>query len=163
MERQKIKATKEANRENKAREKKKKVEAKAARAELAESKRRHKELWSLKNVKALGDKLHDAIRANAPITGYRAPYCGVIPEVCKQNQRLALERRRRRKKGEDVSMLPPLREVRPPMLNLNNFGATSSAYMSSLTGQSQYVPHFYSPAAASGGLMSAISFFRAPQ
>jgi len=71
-------------------EKKAKLEAKR-RTKLAESKRKHKELWSLKNVIALGEKLHATIWVNAPVTRYKPPYCGVIPPMCKENQRLAIE------------------------------------------------------------------------
>jgi len=49
------------------------------RAEVVASKKKHKELWSVKNVRALGNKLHATIRENAPVQGYRAPYCGFMP------------------------------------------------------------------------------------
>lgn len=61
------------------------MKAKQVRAEVAQRKRKHKELWSAKNVRVLGDKLHAAIKENAPILGYEAPYCGIIPPICKEN------------------------------------------------------------------------------
>lgn len=114
------------------------VATKAARAELAASQRKHKQLWSVQNIKALGDQLHTAIQANAPITGHRVQYCGVILEVCKQNQCLSIERQRRRKRGEDVNTLPPLQEAWPAFANLNRFGTTTQGYMSGVRGPQQY-------------------------
>lgn len=102
---------KEAIKGKKEKEKRKKIEDKEARTALALSKKRHKQMWSLKNVQALGDKLHAAIKENAPITGYKAPYCGFIPDICKRNQRLALERRRAKKKGQSTSHLLAMEEV----------------------------------------------------
>jgi len=76
----------------------------------------------VKNVKALGDKLHAAIRENAPVVGtHKASYCGITPRVCKENQRIAIERRRRRKAGEDRSDLPSLKEVWPVLANATFF------------------------------------------
>jgi len=60
-------------------EKQENVKAKQARAEMARSRKQHKEQWSMKNVKAQGEKLHAAIRANVLIVGYQAPYYGVVP------------------------------------------------------------------------------------
>jgi len=77
----------------KAQERKMKQEAKVARAELATTKRKHKDMWSLKNVHAAGDKLHAAIKANQPVLGYHAPYCGNAPQICRDNQQLALKKK----------------------------------------------------------------------
>jgi len=115
QERERKKLEKEATRQQRANEKRKKMEEKKARAEVAKSKRRHKELWSVKNVKALGDKLHDAIRANAPVLGYKAPYCGFHLQICKDNMRVAIARRQAKKRGEDVNSLPALQEVQSPL------------------------------------------------
>jgi len=99
-----------------------KDEAKLARAEKVRSRKKHNEFWRAKNVRALGDKLHAAIRENAPVLeGYKAPYCGIIPQVCKDNQRLAGERRRRRKNREDASSLPALQEVKPMLMSGSSF------------------------------------------
>jgi len=76
--------------------------------EVAKSKKKHNELWSAKNVRTLGEKLHVAIRANAVVSCHIVPYCGVIPQLCKDNQRLAILRRRIKKMGEDTRSLPPL-------------------------------------------------------
>jgi len=96
---QRRQSEKGANRDQRAREKKDKQRAKLAKAELAKSKKKYKELWSLKNVKALGDKLHAAICENKPAGGYRAPYSRFPPPICKYNQHLAIERRRAKKRG----------------------------------------------------------------
>jgi len=116
-ERQARELEKEATKQQKTTEKRDKQRGKLARAELAKCKKKHKELWSLKNVKALGDKLHVAIHQNALVEGYKAPYCGFISQVCKNNQHIAIERRRARKRGENTSHLPPLQKVRPQVLN----------------------------------------------
>jgi len=65
-------------------------EKKQARAELARSKRRHSKQWSVKNIRTQGEKHHVAIRANAPVVGYLASYCGFMLQVCKENQQLAI-------------------------------------------------------------------------
>lgn len=102
---------KDASKVQRAQEKKEKQRAKQARAELAKCKKKHRELWSLKNIKVLEDKLHAAIRENAPMQSYRALYYRIIPQVCKNNQRLAIERRRAvKKRGEDPRSLSALEE-----------------------------------------------------
>jgi len=81
--REKRKSAKDANKKQRAQEKDEKQRAKLARAKLARCKKKHGELWSLKNIKAMGDKLHAAIGENAPVQGYKAPYCGFVPQVCR--------------------------------------------------------------------------------
>lgn len=90
-----------------------KLKAKVVRSrdELLKSKRRHNEMWSLKNVIALVDKFHAAIRENAPIVGYRTPYCSLILHVCQENQKLDIQRQRAKKQGEDTSSLHVLQEL----------------------------------------------------
>jgi len=88
----------EENKGKRAEEKKQKLKAKEERAALVVSKRKHNKLWSVKNIRALEEKLNAAIKANQPIEGYRAPYCGYMPPVCKENQRIALMSRRAKKK-----------------------------------------------------------------
>jgi len=99
-ERERKKLDMEANKGKQAEEKKQKVQAKEDRAEMARSKKRYKELWSLKNVKALGKKLHAAIKANE---GCQTSYSGIISPICKENQKITLLRRRAKKNGNNKS------------------------------------------------------------
>lgn len=99
----------------KAQEKANKLIAKEARAEIARSKRKHNEQWSLKNVKVQGDRLHVAFKENATVHGYGAVYYPRFLQICEENMKLAIERRRRRRQGEDASDLSALQNVRPSM------------------------------------------------
>jgi len=106
-------------------------------------KEKHSEVWSLKNVKAYGDKLHAAIRANAATTRYQAQYNGLIPQVCKENQHIALQRRQARKRGEDVTGFSLLREVWPAFVNSNTFTGSRPAYMTNVVGSQPYASPYY--------------------
>jgi len=61
QERQRRTLEKKANKEQRAEAKKQTLQAKQVRSNLAQSMRKHKERWSLKNMKALGNKLHATV------------------------------------------------------------------------------------------------------
>lgn len=158
----------EANKERMAAEKKKKLAEKQEKATVVASKKKLKEQWSMKNVKAAGDRLHAAIKANQRVQGYRAPYCSYMPAICKENQRVALVRRRAKKRKEDANHIPPLCEVRPVAPTFFYAGplrSSGNAYLApnfmplGTVGPS---PHAFSFQAAAPAMAStsAVTFYR---
>jgi hypothetical protein len=60
------------------REKQEKEASKRLKAEMRQLKKSFDAQWTSAKCKEAGECLHHAIRTQAPITGYQAPYCGVI-------------------------------------------------------------------------------------
>lgn len=109
---EKEKATKKQQREL---EKKRREEEKAQelmnkqqRQEERARKKVFHELWSQASVAAYGQRLHDRIRSGEPLppTAYRPRYLGFPPPICIENQRLAIERRRAKRRREDTTHIP---------------------------------------------------------
>lgn len=105
------KLQREANKKRRAEEKSKEQENKLERKLARARKKAFDQSWSPAAVAAYGQCLHDRIRSGEPLppNSFRAPFLGFPPEVCRENQRLAMERRRAKRRKEDVSNLPPLR------------------------------------------------------
>jgi len=93
-ERQRRREEKEANKKKRDVDRRTKAVAKLQKKATGEAKKRHAEQWSVKSVKEYGDRLHALFKSHVPRTWYPATYSGVIPTTCKENQKIALERRR---------------------------------------------------------------------
>jgi len=109
-EKEKRKADFEINKSRKAQEKRQKAEEKKVRAE--ERAEEYGVMWPVKRCTEVGVKLHEAIRANAPLGrgAYRAPCCGTIHPLFKLNQKMSMWRRAMKKKGIPSEKLCPLQE-----------------------------------------------------
>jgi hypothetical protein len=106
IEKEKKKQIKEALKGRRAEEAKEKEADKLRRQEEAKAKKTFNELWSIKSVNAAGEKLHRTIReqrGNFPIAGLQGR--DVIHPIYKSNQRISLERRRAKRRGEGTNHL----------------------------------------------------------
>lgn len=130
---------------------------KEEKAVMTASRKQHNEQWSARNVKATRERLHATIKANLPVMGYRALYCGYMLPVCKENQRLAILRRRAKLRGQSTSHIPLLCKVRmlstvvrcrPPQVNSGTlyFGSPFLYCGASLPSTTQFLPNAVVPA-----------------
>lgn len=115
MERERRNLEKQATKDVRAREKDEKLKVKLARAETNRAKKNFKEQWSAKNLKAAGDRLHNAIRASASTVPSAPPRSTFVAEVCRNNRKLAIARGRAKKRGEDPRSVPTLQELWPQL------------------------------------------------
>lgn len=106
----KKKQQREADKKRRDEEKLKEQENKRERKLARTQKRAFDQSWSPTAVAAYGQCLHDRIRFGEPLppNSFRPPLLGFPPEICRENQRLAIKRRRAKCRNKDVSHLPPL-------------------------------------------------------
>ena len=104
------KQQREADKKRRDEEKLKEQENKRERELARARKKAFDQSWSPAAVAAYGQCLHDRIRSGEPLppNSFRPPFLGFPPEICRENQRLAIKRRRAKRRKEDVSNLPPL-------------------------------------------------------
>lgn len=91
----------EKKKESRAAEKVQKEAEKAQREVDAAAREAFKQKWSPDAIKQAGEHLQWLLKnAGPPLPGaYRAPFCGVLPQICKENMARRLAKRRAAKYG----------------------------------------------------------------
>ena len=91
-------------------EKIKELENKKLREEERARKKAFDKLWAPAACSEYGQRLHDRIRSGEPLpaNSYRAPYLRFPPQICIDNQRVAIEWRRAKRRKESTDGIPPL-------------------------------------------------------
>ena len=117
----------ERNETKRAAEKLEKEAEKRMRTERREAKKRFDAQWTVTRISEIGDALHKAIRMRYPIPqgAYKGKFCGMAPKICRDNQKIVMERRKLKKQGldtRDLATVEPTWVYKPnPLTTPENF------------------------------------------